>query len=131
MYLAIKYLHVTCVVISITGFFLRGWLTFAGSPVMNRRWLKWAPHLHDTILLAAAIGLATMSGQYPFVAPWLTAKIVGLLAYILLGVVALRPGRPRGVRIAAWLAALAVFGYVVSVALTRSPAGGLLWLGWR
>jgi uncharacterized membrane protein SirB2 len=131
MYLAIKYLHVTCVVISITGFFLRGWLTFAGSPVMNRRWLKWAPHLNDTILLAAAIGLATMSGQYPFVAPWLTAKIVGLLAYILLGVVALRPGRPRGVRIAAWLAALAVFGYVVSVALTRSPAGGLLWLGWR
>ena len=98
---------------------------------MNRRWLKWAPHLNDTILLAAAIGLATMSGQYPFVAPWLTAKIVGLLAYILLGVVALRPGRPRGVRIAAWLAALAVFGYVVSVALTRSPAGGLLWLGWR
>ncbi len=131
MYLAIKYLHVTCVVISITGFFLRGWLTFAGSPVMNRRWLKWVPHLNDTILLAAAIGLATMSGQYPFVAPWLTAKIVGLLAYILLGVVALRPGRPRGVRIAAWLAALAVFGYVVSVALTRSPAGGLLWLGWR
>ena len=131
MDLAIKYLHVTCVVISITGFFLRGWLTFAGSPVMNRRWLKWAPHLNDTILLAAAIGLATMSGQYPFVAPWLTAKIVGLLAYILLGVVALRPGRPRGVRIAAWLAALAVFGYVVSVALTRSPAGGLLWLGWR
>ena len=131
MYLAIKYLHVTCVVISITGFFLRGWLTFAGSPVMNRRWLKWAPHLNDTILLAAAIGLATMSGQYPFVAPWLTAKIVGLLAYILLGVVALRPGRPRGVRIAAWLAALAVFGYVVSVAVTRNPAGLLSWLGWR
>ena len=131
MYLAIKYLHVTCVVISITGFFLRGWLTFAGSPVMNRRWLKWAPHLNDTILLAAAIGLATMSGQYPFVAPWLTAKIVGLLAYILLGVVALRPGRPRGVRIAAWLSALAVFGYVVSVAVTRNPAGLLSWLGWR
>ena len=131
MYLAIKYLHVTCVVISITGFFLRGWLTFADSPVMNQRSLRWAPHANDTLLLAAAVGLVVMSGQYPLARSWLTAKIVGLLTYILLGMVALKPGRPRGVRIAAWLSALAVFGYVVSVAVTRNPAGLLSWLGWR
>jgi uncharacterized membrane protein SirB2 len=131
MYLAVKYLHVACVIVSITGFFLRGWLTFADSPVMNRRWLKWAPHVNDTVLLAAAIGLAVMSRQYPLAHAWLTAKIVGLLAYILLGMVALKPGRRRGVRIAAWLAALAVFAYVVSVALTRNPAGWLSWLGWH
>lgn len=131
MYLAVKYLHVSCVIVSVTGFFLRGWLTFTGSPVMNQRWLKWAPHANDTLLLAAAIGLAAMSGQYPLVDSWLTAKIAGLLAYILLGMVALKPGRPREVRITAWLAALAVFGYVVSVALTRNPAGLLSWLGWR
>lgn len=129
MYLVLKYLHVTCVIVSVTGFFLRGWLSFAGSPAMNRRWLKWAPHVNDTLLLAAAIGLAGMSGQYPFVDAWLTAKIFGLLAYILLGMVALKAGRSRRTRIAAWLAALAVFGYVVSVALTRNPAGWLLWLG--
>ena len=131
MYLAVKYLHVTCVIVSITGFFLRGWLTFANSPVMNQRWLKWAPHVNDTLLLAAAIGLAAMSGQYPLADSWLTAKIVGLLAYILLGMVALKAGRSRGVRIVAWLGALAVFGYVVSVALSRNPAGLLLWLGWH
>lgn len=131
MYLAVKYLHVTCVIVSITGFFLRGWLTFADSPVMNQRWLRWVPHVNDTLLLAAAVGLAVMSGQYPLARSWLTAKIVGLLTYILLGTVALKPGRPRGVRIAAWLSALAVFGYVVSVAVTRNPAGLLSWLGWR
>ena len=98
---------------------------------MNQRWLRWAPHVNDTLLLAAAVGLAVMSGQYPLARSWLTAKIVGLLTYILLGMVALKPGRPRGVRIAAWLSALAVFGYVVSVAVTRNPAGLLSWLGWR
>ncbi len=65
MYLAVKSLHVACVIVSITGFFMRGWLTFADSPAMGRRWLKWAPHVNDTVLLAAAISLAVMSEQYP------------------------------------------------------------------
>ncbi|MBK6402188.1 MAG: SirB2 family protein [Rhodocyclaceae bacterium] len=130
MYLAVKSLHVACVIVSITGFFMRGWLTFADSPAMGRRWLKWAPHVNDTVLLAAAISLAVMSEQYPLAQSWLTAKIVGLLAYILLGMLALKPGRSRGARIAAWLAALVVFAYVVAVALTRDPAGFLAWFGW-
>jgi uncharacterized membrane protein SirB2 len=131
MYLAVKSLHVACVIVSITGFFMRGWLTFADSPAMGRRWLKWAPHVNDTVLLAAAISLAVMSEQYPLAQSWLTAKIVGLLAYILLGMLALKPGRSRGARIAAWLAALVVFAYVVAVALTRDPAGFLAGFGWR
>ncbi|MBK6555490.1 MAG: SirB2 family protein [Rhodocyclaceae bacterium] len=130
MYLAVKSLHVACVIVSITGFFMRGWLTFADSPAMGRRWLKWAPHVNDTVLLAAAISLAVMSEQYPLAQSWLTAKIVGLLVYILLGMLALKPGRSRGARIAAWLAALVVFAYVVAVALTRDPAGFLAWFGW-
>jgi uncharacterized membrane protein SirB2 len=62
-------------------------------------------------------------------APWLTAKIVGLLAYIALGMVALRFGRTRGTRAAAWIAALATFGYIVSVAVTKDPRGFLLFVG--
>jgi uncharacterized membrane protein SirB2 len=54
---------------------------------------------------------------------WLLAKIIGLVAYIGLGMVALKPGRPPAQRALAWLAALAVFGYIVSVALTRNPLG--------
>jgi len=60
---------------------------------------------------------------------WLTAKVMGLLAYIGLGMVALKPGRPRGVRLLAFVAALAAFAYIVSVALTKNPLGWLAALG--
>jgi uncharacterized membrane protein SirB2 len=66
-----------------------------------------------------------MSGQYPFVDAWLTAKVLGLTVYIILGSLALRPGSTAKVRILAWLAALAVFGWILSVALTRQPLGFL------
>jgi uncharacterized membrane protein SirB2 len=59
------------------------------------------------------------------------AKIIGLLVYIGLGLVALRPGRPTAVRAVAWVAALATFGYIVSVAITKNPLGVLaLVAGW-
>jgi uncharacterized membrane protein SirB2 len=61
----------------------------------------------------------------PGAAPWLVAKIAGLLLYIGLGMLALRPGRPLALRIGAWLAALLCFGWIVSVALTKNPLGAL------
>lgn len=123
MYLAIKYIHVSAVVLSVTGFFLRGLLMMRDSPRLRARWIKVLPHINDTILLAAALALAFLSGQYPFVAGWVTAKIFGVIAYIILGALALREGATRKRRIACWLASLAVFGWIVSVALTRHPAG--------
>ena len=79
------------------------------------------PHVIDTVLLASAIALVVMSRQYPLVNGWLTAKIVGLIFYIGLGMVALRHRKTRHTRIAAWVAAQAVFVYIVAVALTRNP----------
>jgi uncharacterized membrane protein SirB2 len=80
------------------------------------------------LLLATAVALTAMLGQYPFVDAWLTAKLAGLLAYIGLGIVALRVGRSRPVRVACWLGALATAGYIVSVAMTKDPRGFLAWL---
>ena len=37
----------------------------------------------------------------------------------------LRPGRPLGWRIGAWVAALLCFGWIVSVALSKNPLGAL------
>ena len=88
---------------------------------MRRRWVRVVPHVVDTVLLASAVALAWMSHQYPLVQPWLTAKVAGLLVYIGLGMVALRFGRSRRVRLGAWLAAIAVFAYIVAVAVTRHP----------
>jgi uncharacterized membrane protein SirB2 len=56
------------------------------------------------------------------------AKIVGLVAYIALGMVALRPGLPTPIRATGWIAALATFAYIVSVAITKNPAGVLGWI---
>ena len=122
-YLAIKYLHIVCVILSGSGFFLRGLLMMNDSPLLQQRWLKIVPHLNDTVLLAAALALAVMAGWYPFVDAWVTAKVFGLIVYIILGSLALKPGRPKGVRLASWLAALAVFGYIVSVGLLHDPRG--------
>ena len=72
------------------------------------------------MLLASAIALAVMIGQYPLTHGWLTAKIVGLVAYIVLGAIALKHGRTRGIRIAAFCGALLTFAYIVAVAMTKS-----------
>ncbi len=130
-YLAVKHLHVACVAISGSGFMLRGVRMLAGAPPARRRWLRIAPHVNDTLLLAAAIVLVLLSGQYPFVEGWLTAKVFGLIAYIALGSLALKAGRTKGVRIAAWLAAIMTFAYVVSVALTKNPLGFMALIGGR
>jgi uncharacterized membrane protein SirB2 len=127
-YPLVKFVHVGCVVLSIGGFVLRGLLMLADSPLRHARWLRMAPHVNDALLLAAALTLTVLIGHYPFVDAWLTAKVFGLIAYIVLGSVALKAGRTRAVRTAAWVAALAVFGYVASVALSKDPRGVLAWI---
>jgi|APLak6261663012_1056037.scaffolds.fasta_scaffold07618_2 uncharacterized membrane protein SirB2 len=125
MYILVKYVHVTTVALSLSGFFLRGILMICESPLLGARWVKVLPHINDTVLLAAALSLAAMSGQYPFVVGWVTAKVLGVIAYIILGALALRDASTRNMRIACWLASMAVFGWIVSVALSRNPAGFL------
>jgi len=120
-YFAVKYVHVGAVIASFSLFFVRGLWMMAAPEKLAARWVRVVPHVIDTVLLASAIALAAMTAQYPFVQPWLTAKVLALLVYILLGTVAIRRGRTRQVRIVAWILALAVFGYMVAVARTRVP----------
>ena len=120
-YQLLKHIHLTCAGISITLFFLRGILSFCNSPIMRQRWIKVVPHFVDTLLLVSALGLAFTIQQYPLVDGWLTAKFFALLLYIGLGSFALKHGKTRAVRITAWFAAMAVFAYIVSVALKHNP----------
>ena len=120
-YVLLKYVHVTAVIASFALFFLRGLWMMAAPGKLAARWVRVVPHVIDTVLLVSAIALAATTAQYPFVQPWLTAKVLALLAYILLGTVAIRRGRTRRVRIVAWILALVVFGYIVVVAHTRDP----------
>lgn len=120
-YIALKHLHVTFVALSGLLFLVRGIWMLRASPNLEQRWARIVPHIVDTLLLASAIGLAVVSHQYPGQMPWLTAKVVGLVAYIVLGTIALKRGRTRGVRTAAFVGALACFAYIVAVAVTKNP----------
>lgn len=120
-YLLLKYTHVAAVIASFTLFLLRGLWMMRASSRLAARWVRVLPHVVDTVLLASAIGLALLTAQYPFVQSWLTAKVLALPVYIVLGAVALRRGRTRRVRIIAWVLALIVFGYIVAVARARAP----------
>lgn len=115
-----KQLHIACVVISITLFILRAALQFQGKPWRNRMSLRIAPHVVDTVLLGSALWLAFSIHQYPFVNSWLTAKVFGLIAYVVLGMIALRRICTPGVRVVAFCSALLVFSYIVAVAITKS-----------
>lgn len=124
-YLVVKTIHQGAVALSLTGFFARGLGSLCGAAWVHGRLAKSVPHVVDTVLLASALTLAWMLRLTPMAAPWLMAKIIGLLVYIVLGMVALKPGRPRAVRATAWVAALATFGWIVSVAITKNPLGVL------
>lgn len=120
-YAQLKLIHISCVILSLSGFTLRGALVLADSPLLWRPWVRILPHFIDTLLLASGLWMAVLIDQYPGTSPWLSAKLIGLLVYIALGLVALRLGRTKAIRALALLAALACFAYIVLVAITRNP----------
>ncbi|WP_349292176.1 SirB2 family protein [Noviherbaspirillum sp. L7-7A] len=117
----LKHLHMSCAALSGAFFLLRGLWMLQDSPRLGQRWVRTLPHLIDTVLLASAVTLVMWSAQYPLAQLWLTVKVGALLLYIVLGSVALKRGRSKGIRAAAFLAALATFAYIVTVALSKNP----------
>ena len=124
LYHAVKSMHASAAAVSIALFLVRGiWMLWAPER-LQLRWVRIVPHVVDTLLLASALWLAwqlNTGGPHE----WLVAKVVGLVFYVVFGTIALKRGRTPGVRIAAFLAAVVTFGYIVSVAITKSPLGFL------
>lgn len=121
-YSTVKSVHVGTAALTITLFVIRvGWMLWSPG-LLQQRWVKVVPHVIDTVLLVSALWLAWQLGAAG-THGWLAAKVIGLVVYIALGTIAIKRGRTRGVRLAAALAAIATFGYIVSVALTESPLG--------
>lgn len=133
-YAILKLIHIGAVAASFCGFVARGFGIFCGAAWVRHRLARSLPHLVDTVLLLSAVGMLWVVRLSPWAVPWLRAKILGLIVYIALGLLALRPARsrntvrPRAVNLIAWISALMVFGYIASVALTKSPMGVLVWL---
>ena len=91
--------------------------------MLQQKWVRISPQVVDTVLLVSAIILAVQLRISPMEQPWLMAKIIALLAYIAVGLVALRLGRSKRTRLVAWLLGLVIFLYIVSVALSKSVLG--------
>ncbi|MFT4631445.1 MAG: putative membrane protein SirB2 [Candidatus Pseudothioglobus sp.] len=125
LYSATYFVHLTCVMLSISFFLVRGVWMLTDSSMLAYKFTKIAPHVIDTLLLGSAITLLFIIGQYPFINHWLTAKLIGLVVYIVLGTIAIKRGKTKGQRSVALVAALITFGYILSVAIRRDPMGFL------
>ncbi len=125
LYLILKYAHVLAAVTTISGFVLRGYWMLIESEKLQHPVTRVAPHIIDTVFLLAGVGLIWLLRLEPLQQPWLLAKFTGLIVYVLLGAVAIRRGPTKQIRTIALAGAVAVFAYIVGVALTRSP---LSWL---
>jgi uncharacterized membrane protein SirB2 len=122
-YVGLRQAHIGFAMLSIALFTVRGGLMLAESRLLQTRTLQILPHVIDTMLLTTALMLTTVIHQYPFSTGWLTAKVVLLVVYIVLGSIAIKRGRTRGTRIAAFIAALLTVGFLVSVARAHHPLG--------
>jgi uncharacterized membrane protein SirB2 len=129
-YLQIKWVHVAAVLTSGGLFALRGIVMLTGARWYMAAPLRYLSYTIDTVLLTAAMMLATMLHQYPFVHAWLTVKVLLLVAYVVLGTYALKRGSTRAIRARAFVAALAVFAFIISVARAHDPRGVFALLGW-
>ena len=124
-YPQIKLVHI-CAVIASGGLFgLRGLLRLVRSRITNHPALRYLSYAIDTTLLTAALMLLTILHQYPFVQAWLTVKVLLLVVYIVLGTFALKCGRTRAMQASCYFAALAVYLFIVSVAIAHNPWGVL------
>ena len=120
-YSVVKAAHLGSLFLSISGFAVRGALMLADSPLIWHRVVRTLPHLVDTVLLVSGVWLAVLINQYPGNSGWLTAKLLVLVAYIALGFIALRLGRTRRTRVAAFIASLLCFAYIATVAWYKDP----------
>jgi uncharacterized membrane protein SirB2 len=122
-YPEILFVHITAAFASGGLFLLRGLALYLGG-----RWALATPlsvlgYSIDTVLLTAALMLMTIVAQYPFVHDWLTVKVLLLIVYLVLGMLALRSGGTLRTRVICWLAGLVVFGFTISVARAHDPLG--------
>jgi len=114
----LKALHVALAYLTVTGFVMRGLWALTDSPLRREKWVKIAPHVVDTLLLATGVALAFQISQSPF-SGWLGAKLLGLLVYIGFGVLTMR-GSTRSLQMVGFAGSLLAIAYIFGVAYTRS-----------
>ena len=122
-YPQIRAVHIAAVIASGLLFLVRGGAVQLGASWAMAAPLRYLSYTIDTVLLTAALMLAVIIQQFPFVQGWLTAKVLLLVVYVVLGSFALKRGRTRAVRTSCWIAALLIYLFIVSIARAHNPLG--------
>lgn len=122
-YLPIKNVHIAAVLLSGGLFFLRGMLLLSGRAWAMSAPLRYLSYSIDTVLLTAALMLATMLPSAVFANGWLTVKLSLLVVYVMLGSFALKRGRSHQIRCGCFIAAILVYAFMITVARTHQPWG--------
>lgn len=122
-YPQLRTLHIACVLLSGALFLARGSAVLAGAAWPMRKPVRLTSYAIDTLLLVAALALVAILPMALFANGWLIAKIVLLLVYIVLGSFALKRARTQRGRALCFVAALATYLFMVSVARAHHPLG--------
>ncbi len=125
-YVIIKYIHVLAAIATISGFLLRGYWMLTESSHLQHRITRVVPHVVDTVFLMAGVAMVWMTQVNPLSQLWLLAKFAGLIAYVLLGTIAIKRGPTKQIRTIALVGAVAVFAYIAGVAITKSPLSWIM-----
>lgn len=122
-YPQIRLLHIVCVVLSGTLFFLRGMgvLTDARWPMALP--VRLASYGIDTVLLTVALMLFAMLPGGVFANGWLATKLVLLIVYVILGSYALKRAPSPRARLLCFVAATATYLFMFSIARAHDPFG--------
>jgi len=125
-YLQIKHAHVGLALLSGGLFALRGALLLSGLRWPDAAPVRYLSYTIDTALLTAAMMLLTILPGALYANGWLALKVLLIVAYVVLGVFALRRGRSRRTRAICYVAALLVFAQVYCIARAHHPLGAFL-----
>jgi uncharacterized membrane protein SirB2 len=119
MYAIVKHIHLTSIAISVVFFLLRFVWTLSQSPILQKKWVKILPHIVDTLLLLSAAALCVMLEQYPFVTPWVSEKLLALLMYVFMVVLALKSSNTGFMRAVGFVGALSWVAFAGFVAVSK------------
>lgn len=124
-YFALKHLHVLCAVLTSLSFLIRGAYAISGAAWLSRPVVRIAPHIIDSLLLLAAIGMLWVGGLNPLTTPWILAKIGLLMAYVVVATIAIRRGQTVKTRAQAYGVSIGILLTLFAVAGMK-PSFGLL-----
>ena len=123
LYPSLKLLHILCVAASLMLFIVRGGITVLMAKVLTAQIWKWLPPAVDTLLLAFGVWLVVLLQLNPLHVTWLGVKLLCVIGYIVLGMLAFRLHRPRWLKLGLFGAAILLFAFIASIAILHDPRG--------